>query len=148
MKQQDWVLTSFKKMILKAVNTKAKAGLKSSIMVRDTDFYYSRNYYLSSNISAKVQTQSSIVKKSKPKESRLKNLKPANKITFALSYINKLEKTFYQDKKKEYFKKKWNQKNFIPAIKDNAIKDKKKQNNQSNKKCYNCQKKAILPGTT
>ena len=45
-----------------------------------------------------------------------------------LSHINKLGKTSRQNKKKEYLKKKQDQKNFTPTTEDNAIKRKKKQN--------------------
>ena len=75
-------------------------------------------------------------------ESRPKNSKPANGKTPTLSHTNKLGKTFCQDKKKKYFKKKRDQKNSTLAIGDNAIEDEKKQNNQGNGKCYNWQKKS------
>lgn len=40
--------------------------------------------------------------------------------------------------------KKQNRKNFTPITRDNTIKSKEK---QKIRKCYNCQKKAILPKT-
>ena len=88
-----------------------------------------------------MQTQSSTAKKSKPKKSSFKDLKPANKKTPAPPHTNESEKISCQDKKKEYLKKKRDRKNSIPATGDNAIEVEKKRNNQSNKKCYNCQKK-------
>ena len=91
-----------------------------------------------------MQTQGSTTQKSKPKESRCKDLKLANKKTSAPLCTNELEKTSHQDKKKKYFKKKRDWKNSTPVIGDNAIKNKKKWNNQGNKKCYNCQKKGHL----
>ena len=116
-------------MVQRAVNAKAKAGLRSSIMVQNADFRCPRGHRPSQNTSAKVQTQDSIAKKSRPKESRPKDLKPANEKTPAPLYTNKSGKTSCQDKKKEYFKKKQDRKNSTLAIRDNAIKDKKKQNN-------------------
>ena len=141
MEQQDRASTSFEEMMQRAVNAEAKAGLRSSIMVWDTDSRCSRGHRLSQNTSIKMQTQDSTAKESKPEESRPKDLKPADGKTLAPPRTNKSEKTFYQDKKKEYFKKKWDQKNSTPATRDNAIEGEKKRNNRGNKKYYNCQKK-------
>ena len=107
------------------VNTKAKAGLRSSVILQNLDFCYFKDYCLSQNIFAKVQTQDSTAKISKLKEFRPKNSKPANRQTSAPTHINKPEKTSCQNKKKKYFVKKWNQKNFISIINNNAIKDEK-----------------------
>ena len=41
----------FKKIIQKAVNAKAKTGLKSSIMVHNLDIYLSKSHRLSDAIS-------------------------------------------------------------------------------------------------
>ena len=123
------------------INVEAKAGLRSSIMIRDADSRCPRGHYPSQNTFFKVQTQGSIAKKSKPKEFRLKDSKPANGKTPAPPHINEPGKTSRQDKKKKYFKKKRNRKNSTLAIGDNIIEGEKKRNNQSNKKCYNCQKK-------
>ena len=53
-----------------------------------------------------MQTQDSTIKKSKLKKFKLKDLKPVNKKTLALTCTNKSGKISYQDKKKEYIKKK------------------------------------------
>ena len=95
-------------------------------MVRNADSCYLKSHCLSQNTSAKVQTQSSTAKKSKPKESKLKDSKPANRKTFALPHTNESGKTFCQNKKKEYLKKKQNKKNFIPATGNNIIEGEKK----------------------
>ena len=75
-------------MMQKTVNAKTKAGLRSNIMVWNTDFYYLRSYCLSQNIVAKMQTQGLTTKKSKPKESRPKKAKLVNDKSFALLYSN------------------------------------------------------------
>ena len=129
MEQQDRTSTSFEEIVQRAVNAEAKAGLKSSIMVRDADSRYFRGHCPSQNTSTKVQTQGSTAKKSKPKESRPKDSKPANGKTPALPRIDESGKSFYQNKKKEYLKKKRDRKNPTPAIGDNAIESEKKQNN-------------------
>ena len=55
-----------------AVNAKAKAGLKFSIMVRDLDAHCPRSYRPSHNTSLKMQTQGSkdlfCLEKTKPKD--------------------------------------------------------------------------------
>ena len=134
-------MTCFKEMMQRAVNAEAKAGLRSSIMIRNTDSRCFKSNRPSQNTSTKVQTQGLTAKKSKLKESRRKNLKLANEKTPIPPRTNKPGKTSCQDKKKEYFKKKRDRKNSTLTIEDNAIEDEKKQNNQGDKKCYNCQKK-------
>ena len=57
------------------------------------DSCYSKDYYLSQNTFAKVQTQNSIAIKSKLEESRLKDLKLANRKIFTLFYTNELGKS-------------------------------------------------------
>ena len=93
------------------------------------NFRHSRSYCPFRNTSAKVQTQNLTTKKFKPKEFRPKDLKLANKKISTLPHPNKPKKISYQDKKKEYFKKKWNWKNSSPITKDNSIKSEKKRNN-------------------
>ena len=115
-------------MMKKAINVKVKVGLKSSIIVRNADFCYPRNYRSSQNTFTKVQTQGSTAKKSKPKESRPKDLKLANGKTLAPLHTDKPGKIFCQNKKKKYLKKKQDRKNFTLATGDNVIKDKKKRN--------------------
>ena len=76
------------------VNAKTKVSPKSSIIVKNTDSCYCRKYCLSQNTFAKMQIKYLTVQKSKLEEFRLKNLKPANKKTLALHYINKSRNTF------------------------------------------------------
>ena len=65
--------TSFKEMVQKIVNIKAKASLKSSIIFWNMDSHYFKNYYLSYNNFAKVKTQGLTIKKSQPKEFKPKD---------------------------------------------------------------------------
>lgn len=96
-------------MMQKAVNTKAKAGLKFSIMVQDSDIYCSRGYCSSNttSIASKMQTQGT-TKKFCLEKSRPKNLKPAKKKTSAplCSKFIEPKKISYLDKKKDIFWKK------------------------------------------
>ena len=70
-----------------------------------------------------------MISKSKSKKSKIKELKLANRKS-TLFFINKSRKISYQNKKKAYFKKKQDQKNFILAIRKNTIEDKKKKDNK------------------
>ena len=79
-------------MVQKVVNAETKADLKSRIMIRNADSCCPRGYCPSQNIFIKVQTQGSIAKEFKPKESRPKDLKPANGKTLAPPRINKPRK--------------------------------------------------------
>ena len=56
MEQQDRESMDFEEMVQRAVNAKAKAGLRSSTMVRDLDVRCPRGHHLSHNTSSKVQT--------------------------------------------------------------------------------------------
>ena len=88
----------------KMVNIKIKIYLKSNIMVWNTDFYYSKNHYLSYNIFAKILIQDLTIQKSKFEEFISKKLKLVNKKP-ALFCTNEPKKTFYQNKKKNILKK-------------------------------------------
>ena len=77
MEQQDRESIDFEEMVQRAVNAEAKAGLRSSTMVRDSDVRYPRGHRPSHNTSSKVQTQGSSHKnlprseKPKPKDPKL-----------------------------------------------------------------------------
>ena len=103
-------------------------------MVQNLDDHYLRGHCFSYITLAKVQTQGFNIKESKFEESKPKELKPAeSKIPASpCSKSIKPEKTFYIDKKKEYFKKKWDQRNNTLETKNNANlieSNEKKQNN-------------------
>ena len=65
---------NFEVMIQKTVNAEAKVGLKSTIIIRDSDFCYFRGYCPFNNNASKVQTQGTIAKDS----FRLEKLKTKN----------------------------------------------------------------------
>ena len=73
--KQDRKSMNFEEMMQKAVNVEAKAGLRSSIMVRDSDGSCSRGHRPSYNTFSKMQTQgfkdSFHSKKPKPKDPKL-----------------------------------------------------------------------------
>ena len=77
MEQQDREPMEFEEMVQRAVNAEAKAGLRSSTMVRDSDARCTRGYHPSSSPALKVQTQGITGKESKPEEFRPKEAKLA-----------------------------------------------------------------------
>ena len=91
-------------------------------MVWDSDICWPRGYWFSNNTASKVQIQGTIAKESKPKKSSLKKLKLAKRKNPALPRSESTEpgKTSRTNKKREYFKKKRDQKNNTPATGDNA----------------------------
>ena len=142
MEQQDRESMNFEEMVQKAVNAKAKAGLRSSTMVRESDARCPRGHRPSHNTSSKVQTQGTTAKEPRTEESRPKEAKSTD--TPPRSESAEPGKTSRTDKKREYLekKKKQDQKNNTPAAGDNAnaveVGEKKKRDDN---RCYNCQKK-------
>ena len=151
MEQQDQESMDFEEMVQRAVNAEAKAGLRSSTMVRESDARCPRGHRPSHNTSSKVQTQGSSHKDSpRTEESRPKEAKPTDGKNPAPPRSKSAEpgKTSRSDKRKEYLekkKKKRDRKNNTPATRDNAnaveVGEKKKQGDD---RCYNCQKKGYF----
>ena len=139
MEQQNRESMDFKEMVQRAVNTEAKAGLRSRTIIQESDICCLWGYRLSHNTSSKVQTQRTIAKKPCIKESRPKEAKSTNGKTPALPCSNELSKSNRKKKKWEWLKKK---KDSTPATRDNAIEAKKKRtlDNTSQVTSYNCQK--------
>ena len=72
-------------MVQRAINKKAKVGLKSSIMVQNLNVYYPKNYYFFNNIVLKIEIKGTTVKnlclkKSKIKETKLAHIKVARSL--------------------------------------------------------------------
>ena len=132
----------FEEMVQKAVNAEAKAGLRSSTMVRESDARCPRGHRPSHNTSSKVQTQGSSHKDSpRTKKSRPKEAKSTDGKAPAPPRSNEPAKPNCEKKKREWLKKK---KDSTSATGDNAIEAQKKKQisgNTSQVTCYNCQKK-------
>ena len=77
--QQDRETIDFEEIVQRAVNAEAKAGLKSSAMVRNSDIHCPRGHYPSNNTASKMQTQGTSAKEPRPEESRPKEAKPVKK---------------------------------------------------------------------
>ena len=89
-------------MVQRIVNVEARADLRSSIMIQDTDSHCPRGDLPSQNTSAKMQTQDSTAKESKPEKSKPKEKKLANGKTSALYRFDNAVKPNCQEKKKKY----------------------------------------------
>ena len=85
-------------MVQRAVNAEAKAGLRSSTIVRDSDARCPRGHRPSHNTSSKVQTQGS-KDLSRPKETKPKDPKSAPSRDDAAESPKKDDK---KDKKKRF----------------------------------------------
>ena len=66
---------NFEKMLQRVINAKIKAGLKSSIMIQDSDICYPRGHCFLNNTAAKVQTQKTTVKDPQSKKVKTKDPK-------------------------------------------------------------------------
>ena len=147
MELQDRESMDFEEMVQRAVNAEAKAGLRSSTMVRELDARCPRGHRPSHNTSSKVQSQEITAKKPRTEESRPKEAKSTDGKNLALPSSKSVEpgKTSRTDKRREYLekkKKKRDQKKRTPATEDNAnaveVGEKKK---RGDNRCYNCRKK-------
>ena len=117
MEQQDWASTSFEKIVQRAVNAEAKAGLRSSTMVRNSDARYPKGHRSYHNTSSKVLIQGTTAKKPRAEEPRPKEAKQADGKAPAPPRSNEPIKPTRQEMKKEYWKKKQDQKNTSLATK-------------------------------
>ena len=141
MEQQDREAIDFEEMVQKVVNADAKAGLRSSAMVRDSDIRCPQGHRFSNNTASKVQTQGTSAKEPRSEESRPKEAKPAKEKAPALPWTNATEsleqgKKDRKDKKRKF----WEKTEQTPATGTNVT------NAGSKKKypditCYNCDKK-------
>ena len=95
-------------MVQKAVNAEAKAGLKSSAMVRDTDIRYSWDHRPFNNTASKVQIQKTSAKG--PEESRSKKAKLAKEKTPALPRTTTAESSELDKKDKKNKKRSFQEK--------------------------------------
>ena len=80
---------NFEEIVQKAVNAEAKAGLRSSTMVWESDAYCPKSHHLSHNTFSKVQTQGTTAKEPRTKEFQPKEAKQANSNVPTLLHPNK-----------------------------------------------------------
>lgn len=129
-----------------AVNAETMVGLKSNILVRNSNICYFRVYYLSNNIASKLQIQESTVKDPHSKKLKAKKVKPA--YVKIVEFLKKKDKKKKTKKHKWYHIRKWKKilvtgNNTINALKKNLG----KKRNISNIIFYNCNKKKYYVNT-
>ena len=100
-KQQDRKSMNFEELVQRTVNVEAKAGLKSSTIVRDSDIRCSKDHRLSKSIASKVQTQKTTAKDSHLEEPKVKKAK----LTLSWAKANKLSKQARKKRKKKRHQK-------------------------------------------
>ena len=128
---------NFKEIVQRAANAEAKAGLRSSTIVRDSDARCPRGHRPSHNTSSEMQTQGSSHKNSsRSEESKNKDLKPAS------PRDNVAEPAKKKDKKKRLQRRNRERNKQTTATGENtkAPKEKKKRRDLSEITCFNCNK--------
>ena len=151
MEQQDRESMNFEEMMQRAVNEETKAGLKSSIMVRDSDIHCPRGHRPSNSTASKVQAHGTTTKDSfcleKPKAKETKSVH-ANAVE--PSEQDKKDNKNQRDKKRRFWERR--KRSNTPATGNNTIDvSKKKKKNRdcdtSRVTCYNYNKKSHIPNT-
>ena len=128
----------FVEMVQKTINVEAKAGLRSSTMVRDLDACCLKGHHPSQNTFSKVQTQGSsykdLFRSKEPKNTDPKLAPPRG---------NAAELAKKEDKNTRLWKCRQEQNKQTPITSDNtkASKKKKKRRDLSKVTCFNCDKK-------
>ena len=133
--QQDRESMDFEEMVQRAVNAEAKAGLRSSTMVRESDARCPRGHRPSHNTSSKVQTQGTTAKEPRSKEPKPKDPKPAPLRDDAAEPAKKEDRK--EKKKKLRNQRREHTGEQIPAIGVNTEAPKKK----LKARCFTCNKK-------
>ena len=140
MEQQDWESVNFEETVQRAVNAEAKAGLRSTTMVRDLDIRCSRGYRPSNNTTSKVQIQGTAAKdSSRPEEPKTKDPKlvpPRDNLAEPAKKEDK-QKRFKRQQERTREPKK------TPATGNNTVDaaNKKKKRDTSKVTCFNYNKK-------
>ena len=115
--QQDQISINFEEMVQRAINAKAKLGLKSSTMVRDLDIRCLRDHRLFNNTTSKVQTQETTAKDSQQEELRVKEIKST--LFWAAETSKLFEQARKERKKKKHQERRDNKQ--TPASTANAM---------------------------
>ena len=141
MEQHDREAIDLEEMVQRAVNEEAKAGLRSSAIVRDLDIRCLQGHRPSNSTASKVQTQATSAKEPRPEESRTKEAKQAKGKAPALPWTNAVESSEQGKKdkkdKKRRFRERRERSEETSATGVNTEAPKKKLKTR----CFNCNKK-------
>ena len=102
----------FEEMVQSAVNAKAKAGIRSSTMVRDSDIRCPKVHRPSNSTTSKVQTQGTTTKNSHPEEPKVKEPKP----TPSRAEASKPSEQARKEKKKKRHQERQNKEQTLASI--------------------------------
>ena len=140
MEQQDPESVNFEEMVQRAVKVKAKAGPKSTIMVRGSDIRCPRGHRPSNNTASKVQTQETAAKdSSRPEEPKTKDPKSVPLRDDPAEPAKKEDK----QKRLKCRQERTRESKETPATGNNIVNaaKKKKKRDTSKVTCFNCDKK-------
>ena len=99
-KQQDRESINFEEIVQRAVNTEAKASLRSSTIVQNSDIRCPRGHRPSNSTISKVQTQGTTAKNfSRPEKPKSKDTKTVHADVAELLEQDRKDKKDRQDKK-------------------------------------------------
>ena len=143
MEQQDRESIDFEEIVQRTVNAEAKAGLRSSSMVRDSDIRCPRGHRPSNSVAAKVQTQGS--KDSHPEEPKVKEVRPTRAEASEPSKQARKEK-----KKKRHQERQDKDQTLASTANATEVQKKKKKNRDqdvSKVTYFNCDKKGQCAST-
>ena len=133
---------NFEEIVQKAVNAKAKAGLRSSIMVWDPDICCPKSHCSFNITASKVQTQKITAKDSHPKELKIKEAR----LTLSWAEVSKpFEQACKEKKKKKYQERQDKEQTLASTANTIEVQQKKKKKNRdqdvSKITYFNCNKK-------
>ena len=107
MEQQDRESMNFEEIVQRAVNAKAKTGLRSSTMVWDLDIRCPKDHCPCNSTASKVQTQETTAKDFfRPKEPKSKDTKAVRADAVELLEQNKKDKKDWRNKKRKFRERK------------------------------------------
>ena len=131
-------------MVQRVVNAEAKAGLRSSTIVWDSDACYPRGHRPSHNTSSKMQTQGS-KDLSRPRKTKPKDSKSApsrdNAAKSPKKDDRKDKKKRFRGQRREHIEERKEQTPATNVNTTNVLKKKKKRHDVSEITYFNCDKK-------
>ena len=119
----------FEEIVQKAVNAESKAGLRSSVMVGDSDIRCPRGHRSSNSTASKVQTKGTTAKDSYQEKPKVKKVKHT---LFRAAEASKPLEQARKKKKRKRHPERQDKKEQIPVCIANAteVKQKKKKKNR------------------
>ena len=134
---------NFEEIVQRAVNAKAKTGLRSSTMVQDSNICCSKGHCFSNSTASKIQTQRTIAKNFHPEELKVKKTRPT--LSWAAEASKPLKQVCKEKKKKRYPESQYKKEQTpVSTANTTEVQQKKNKNwdcNISEVMYYNCNQK-------